>query len=157
MANSVYSRAKLILEDHLQMHPKMRRSPERESVLKIVCTLHSPFTMEDVQQQIDEHAVRVSKASLYNHLQLFADLGILFRLPRQFGQDHNQYEITLGKQRHMRIICTRCGRMSEFRNRSISDLLDAHAYGNFNACGFSVYVFGTCKTCRSKRNLKPET
>lgn len=155
MANSVYSRAKIILDDYLQSHPKMRHSPEREAVLKIICALHSPFTMENVLQQIEEHAVRVSKASLYNHLQLFSDLGIIFRLPRQFGQDHNQYEITLGKQHHMRIVCTRCGRMSEFRSRSISDLLESRTYGNFNANGFSVYVFGTCKTCK-KKVAKPE-
>lgn len=145
-----YTRAKSILDDHLATHPKMRHSPERETVLKIICTLHSPFTIEDVQQQIEEHAIRISKASLYNHLLLFTELGILYRLPRQFGQDHNQYEITLGKQHHMRIICSRCGRTSEFRNRSISDLLESHAYGNFNASGFSVYVFGTCKTCKKK-------
>ena len=152
MAESLaFRRAVFMLRQYMVKHPQMRISPEREYVLRAVTDFKEAFTIADLTEKLDGGEMRISKASLYNHMILFATVNIIHRLDRQFGQNRTLYEVTLGKPESMRLICSRCGRVSPFRDIGVHRILKERKYSNFEPETYSVYVFGTCKQCRRKK------
>lgn len=122
-------------------------TPERESILEIVCTLKQPF---EVHQVVEEAQKRhISRATVYNTMSLLRDSLVVHCLKRQYGQQRDQYELTLAGNNHMVVVCTRCGRVSEFRDAIISNTAIQRQYSNFRMQHFSMYVYGLCKLCRS--------
>lgn len=147
--STTYTRALLMLRQYMVKHPRMRSSLEREHVLQIVCRFDRAFTIGDVMAAVEQGEVRISKASLYNHMLLFTEINVIHRLDRQFGQDKTLYVLTLGRPESMQIICQRCGRVASFRDVAIHRILRERRYTNFVPETYSLYVFGLCKICRS--------
>lgn len=138
-----------MLRQYMVGHPQMRNSPERDSVLQIVCGFKSGFTITDLEAKIEEAKIRMSKASLYNHMKLFTEVNIVHRLARQFGQSKTLYEVTLGRKESMQFICNRCGRRGEIHDMGIHRIIRERRYNNFVPETYSLYVYGMCKICRS--------
>ena len=124
----------------------MRHTSERLMVLRHVCELPQPFTAEQAVAacQVD----RLSRSGVYNILQTLLSARVLHSLNKQYGLSEAQYELTVTTNNHMQIICHRCGRVADFREVAISNIISERRFSNFNAQHFSLYVYGTCKTCR---------
>ena len=124
----------------------MRASKVRNIVLEQVCQLSQPFTAE---QLVEACAVeRISIGTVYNSLNLFLLARILHAINRQRGKTATEYEIVTGSVPHMQVVCTRCGRMTEFHDKAIARLVQERSYANFNVQRFSLFVYGECKICR---------
>ena len=65
-----------------------------------------------------------------------------------------EYEITKEEVNRMQIVCTKCGRVTEFHEKAIARLMKEKKFVNFNIRHFRLTVFGECKTCvRSRKRL----
>lgn len=126
----------------------LRHTPERYTLLRHVCALEQPFRTETLVESVqNEH---ISLATVYNTLGLFISAQILHCLNRRYGRKQAEYELLTQKLVRMEMVCTRCGRVSHIRDVAIQNLVCTRKYSNFNMQGFSLYVYGECKTCKRK-------
>ncbi len=141
-----YSSAVERLRAYIDEHG-MRRTREREVILERVCDLRC-FYVEQVRDSLTE--LTISRATIYNTLDVLEKAGIIHRLDKEFGVRAGQYEIVQANASHIQIICQRCGRISEVRDTTINRMLADKRFTNFNPQRFSLYIYGTCKVCRRK-------
>ena len=123
----------------------LRPSSVRRIVLERICSLPQPFTAEQLIEACQEE--RVSVGSIYNSLNLFILAQILHATNRQRGKNATEYEVSIGSQARMHVICTECGRVTEIHDKAISSLIQERKYSNFNMQHFSLYVYGVCRKC----------
>ena len=110
--------------------------------------LHQPFTAEQLIEVCAPE--RISVATVYNALNLFADANVIRVVPRKRGQTVTQYEVMQDHMHRMQFVCLRCGRVSNFADKAIAQLVDQHKYPNFLPRMYSMMVYGECKMCRRK-------
>ena len=142
----IYNNALSTLRRYLKAHSK-RPSPVRNTVLELAFQLQQPFTAEQLAEVCKVE--RISLATVYNSLNLFLDAGILRATERQRGRAALEYELVTGSPVHMEVVCTKCGRVTEFHDKAISRLIQERRYWNFKATQLSLRVYGECKVCRS--------
>lgn len=128
----------------------LRPSRVREMVLEQVCLLPQPFTADQLVEAC--RAQRISVGTVYNALNLFLLAHILHANERQRGRSATEYELIIGKQMRMQMMCTKCGRVSEIRDKAIERLVKERKYTNFTMRYFSLFIYGECKKCRTTLN-----
>ena len=131
--------------DYLDAHG-MRKTTERYAILNRIMNANGHFTIEELQQMIDEDGFRVSRSTVYNTVELLIEAKMLRR--HVFEGMQAQYErITLP---HTHLICTNCGRVKEVRDPNFAAFMNARRFNAFNTDHYSLYVYGTCSTCARK-------
>jgi Fe2+/Zn2+ uptake regulation proteins len=141
-----YEKASAVLDEYIREH-KLRHTLERERLLRMIADINEPiFTVHDIE--IKRKDAHISLPTLYNSLNLFVSARILYRLERTQGVTSEQYKWALDAKNTLRVICTRCGREATFTDRALLRIVQERKYANFVPAHFSLYVYGTCKTCR---------
>ena len=141
-----YEKALAVLDAYIREH-KLRHTLERERLLKIISEINEPiFSVHEIESKRKE--AHISLPTLYNSLDLFVSARILYRLERTRGVTSEQYKWALDAKNTLRVICTRCGREASFTDKALLRIIQERKYANFIPAHFSLYVYGTCKTCR---------
>lgn len=126
---------------------KMRKTPERFAILKRILTFQSHFTIETLMQSMEEDSFHVSRATLYNTIQLLVEAQLVRR--HVFEGLQVQYE-KAGATPHSHLICTSCGKVKEVRDANFISYMNARKFTAFTTDFYSLYVYGTCSTCARK-------
>ena len=92
--NTSYSSAVEQLCAYLDEHG-MRHTREREVILEKVCDLRC-FSVEQVRNVLTE--MTISRATIYNTLDVLQKAGIIHRLDKEFGVRAGQYEVRTGER-----------------------------------------------------------
>jgi len=146
---SVYSVALEVLQQCIQER-RMRNTVERQRILEQICTYQEPFTAEHLKKSMQAN-FPISDATVYNTLDFFASAGIIHRMHKQKGNARTFYELLVGHKPTMVFLCTKCGRESKFTDKMFTTCFRQHKFNNFVPTSFSIYVYGTCKYCRRKK------
>ena len=141
-----YKLAVEILDEYLATG-KFRKTHERYIILRQICNFPAQFTAEQLQLLCTKE-LTVSRATVYNTLQLLLDASLLLSHPLYAGSKTTCYELCIKKNTRMYFQCSRCGRVVEFEDKAINNLVKNRRYSNFTPSNLSLYVFGTCKVCR---------
>ena len=153
MKESVVSAVERILDNYLEMN-NHRKTPERYKILRAIYSFTGHFTLEELNDKlVDEMDFPVSRATLYNTLNLFLELRLVIR--HRF-QGTTKYEACYDNSSHCHQICTICGKVTEVRSQEISRAVENMRLRRFRKDGFTLYVYGVCSTCqtKSKRQVK---
>ena len=78
MVKADTQRAYDILNEFL-VSTKRRRTPERYAVLEAICNMDNRFTIDHLDEVLTEKKFKVSRATLYNCVNLFLKLGSLLK------------------------------------------------------------------------------
>lgn len=125
----------------------LKHTPERYSIMTTACRLQR-FTIEELRLGLTE--LSISRATIYNTLSLLEDARLVQKLDKEFGVRTAQYEWVENSESSVHVVCTKCGRVSEVKDSTISRMLADKRWSNFIPHHFSLYVFGQCKVCRKK-------
>lgn len=145
--DDIYREAYQRLCAYIETH-QLRHTAERMTILSSVCALQR-FSVDDLRYSLT--GITISRATVYNALTIMENAGIVHRLEKEFGKRSTQYEIVFLRNSSAKIICQKCGRISEIKDSTIQRMLDDKSFTNFNQEHYSLYIYGHCKVCRRKR------
>ena len=147
MKENVITAVERILDNYLEMN-NHRKTPERYSILRAVYHMNGHFTLEELSEKLaNELNFPVSRATLYNTLNLFMELRLVIR--HRF-QGTTKYEACYDNNSHCHQICTMCGKVTEVKSPEIIMAVENMHLKRFRKDGFTLYVYGVCSSCQTK-------
>ena len=146
MKESVSTAVRQILTDYLDEN-NLRKTPERYTLLDAVYNFGGYFSVQDLEDYLETHNFHVSKATLYNTLNLFMRIGLVICHRLDSG---TKYEANYSNNSHCMQICSVCGKTSVVKSVDIEKTVQTIHLRRFRRESFTLYIYGICSSCQAK-------
>lgn len=128
---------------------RLRHTAERDAIFEKICRTKGLFTLDTIGKQLEFDNFRVSRASIYNTIELLLDAKIVVR--HQFTATNVQYELKCTAEDRHYTVCTSCGVIGEIKNEKISHHFSRYKIPKFTPEYYTLYFYGICSKCKYKR------
>ncbi len=131
----------------------MRKTPERYAIYERMLSMPHHFFIDDLYNQMESEGYHVSRATIYNTVNMLVDAGLVRR--HKFGNSPAQYEKISGPVTHHHLVCTECGKIKEIVDPEIDAVIEQRSYRGFTPQHSEINIYGICRQCQRKIKNKP--
>ena len=124
---------------------------QRRAIYRALMETADHPTAETVYLRIRKRAPRLSLATVYRNLRLFAETGIIDEVAT--GASFARFD---GNTRpHHHLICRKCGSVADFYSKSLDEFVPSRTgLDGFEIQSAKMNLFGVCASCGAARSRK---
>lgn len=130
----------------------LRQTPERFAILDEVYATDEHFDADELYIRLKAKGIRVSRATVYNTLDLLVACDLVGR--HQFGHNQAKYERAYSYWQHDHLICIDCGKIMEFCDPRLQSIQETIAeIFDFDVKRHTLQLYGNCNdaNCPGKK------
>ena len=120
---------------------------QRDMVARAVFAGGELLSVDGVERRLRDRGQSVGTATVYRSLDMLVESGLV--RAHDFGEGYKRFEPLLSPGQHGHLICSRCGRVTEFSTerfeRALPMIADEHGFQHHT---HRVEIRGLCVTCR---------
>ena len=125
----------------------LKSTRQRDIILDFFLSSKRHMSVEELYRKLRARHPGIGYATVCRTLKLFAQSGIAREI--RIGDGQTRYEHLVKGEHHDHLVCTDCGTIAEFENKTIEDLqkdvADSHG---FIIHSHKLELYGLCAKCR---------
>ena len=119
---------------------------QRLSIAEAVLGSDRHLSVEELGEELDRRGAAAGTATIYRTLELLQTSGLV--VERDFGEGFKRYEPTRDVPHHEHLLCTVCGRVTEFRDERLERMTTLIAEANgYLRQRHRLVIYGVCARC----------
>ncbi len=124
-----------------------KSTQQRDVILDFFLSSPRHLSVEELYRKLRVKHPKIGYATVCRTMKLFAQSGVAHEI--HFGDKQTRYEHLAEGEHHDHLICTECGAITEFENKTIEELQAdiADGYG-FTIRSHNLELYGMCAKCR---------
>lgn len=124
-----------------------RYSEQKKDIVNAIIEKKDHFEIDEFISEVHLKGKRLARATVYRTIKQLLDANLIQKITAGNGRVYYEYNETLEQHDHM--ICNKCGKILEIKNKSIESLINKEC----KRLGFkpeyrSLHIYGICNDCR---------
>ncbi len=126
----------------------LKATRQRQLIARAFFATNTHISAETLYRRVSGRDPRIGLVTVYRTLKLLKEAGLAHE--RQFGEGRALFEHASSERHHDHMICTDCGKITEFENCKIEALQEQVARRfAFTLQYHKLELYGLCRDCRA--------